>query len=138
MGLGVAQHLQAMLHFAVKPVVAGQQIGSVLRYPPLLGQSEQPGFRPAYPQIGIAPAGDDLPCLGEELDLADAPPSQLDVMTRQGQRPAQPLVRADSQPHVMGVLDGGEIEVPAPDERLSISRKRLPAAMSPAQGRAFM
>ena len=54
--------------------------------------------------------------LGEEFDLADAAPAQLDVVSGHGDGRAA-HVRMDLALDRMDVLDGGEIEMLAPQER---------------------
>ena len=70
----------------------------------------------ALAQVGVAAADDELAGLGEELDLADAALAELQVVAGHLDRAGEALVGADAQPHVVGVLDRGEVEVAAPDE----------------------
>ena len=116
MGLGVVHHLDAMFDVAVLAVMIGQLAGDVIGNPALYRQSSQRPDRAASAQVGVAAAGDQLAGLGKELDLADAALAELHVMARNGQPAAQTLVIADPQPHVMGVLNGREIQMLAPDE----------------------
>ncbi len=68
------------------------------------------------PQLRIAPAPDQLLGLGEELDLADAAAAKLDIMAGHGDVPVA-FHRMDLPLDGMDVLDGGEIQMLAPDER---------------------
>ena len=117
MRLGVVDHLQTVLDLTQGAVILGQGRGDLLRDPALVGQSRQPLYRAAHPQIGVAPARNDLAGLGEELNLANAPLAQLQVMAAKGQRAVQPLMIANGQTHVMGVLNGREIQMFTPHKR---------------------
>ncbi len=55
--------------------------------------------------------------LGKEFDRADAAAALFHVMTFQRQATVQPFVVTDLRAHVMGVLNRGEIQIPAPDKR---------------------
>ena len=115
-GLLIAHHLQTMLHFTVGEIKPGQFIGHRLGHPIFGGQRLQAAQRGAVAQGGIAPSGDELAGLGEELDLADAALTEFHVMPLDRQPPIQPTVFADAQAHVMGVLDRCEIQMLAPDK----------------------
>ncbi len=125
LGLGVLEHLQAMLEIAQGDVVRGQGRVGVGLDPALAGERFEglKGARGA--QGGIAAAHDELAGLGEELDLADAALAELDVVAGDLERSGQALVLADALAHVVGVLDGGEVEVPAPDEGPQVLEKGL-------------
>ena len=116
MGLRIAHHLQPVLHLPVGAIVAGQFPGRLVGDPALPGQCGQPAHGVALAQVGIAPAGDQLPGLGKELDLPDAARPQLQVAPLKRGATVKPLVIADAQAHVVGVLDGGEVQMPPPDE----------------------
>ena len=115
-GLLIAHHLQAMFHFTVGKIKPGQLIGHRLRHPIFGGQRLQSAQRGTVAQGGIAPSGDELAGLGEKLDLADAALAEFHVMPLDRQPPIQPAVFADAQAHVMGVLNGREIQMLAPDK----------------------
>src|SRR4029453_11100217 len=73
------------------------------------------GARPAQAQIRTAAAPDQLLGLGEELDLADAAAPDLDVMAADRDL-AMAFDGVDLALDRMDVLNGGEIEMLAPDE----------------------
>ena len=116
LSLRVAHHLQPVLDLAVGAVALGQQVGSLLLDPALLRQHGEALLGSAHAQVGIAPSRNQLPRLGEELDLADAAAAQLHVVPRQADFGGQGLVLADQQPHVVRVLDRREVQMPAPHE----------------------
>src|SRR5208282_554835 len=66
-------------------------------------------------QLRLAPAPDQLLRLSEEFDLADAAATQLDVVSGDGDGRAAP-VRVDLALDRMDVLNGGEVEMLAPQE----------------------
>ena len=122
MGLPVGDHLQPVLDAAEETVGARE----LARRAPVqmagAGQQAQRGQRARLAQPGIAPAPDQLQRLRQELDLADAAAAELHVVPgdaphRIGRhRAAAPLLRVDAALHRVDVGDGGEIEMPAPDE----------------------
>ena len=116
MGLRIADHLDAVFHLAMGAVKVGQFRRIRPRHPALCRQRRQPLNRAPVAQIGVAAARDQLPGLGKELDLPYPADAKLHVMAFQHDRPVQPLVVADAQAHVMRVLDGGKVQMPAPDE----------------------
>ena len=76
-------------------------------------------------QLRLASAPDQLLGLGEELDLADAAAAQLDIVTGDGDL-AMALDRLDLALDGMDVLDGGEIEILAPDEGAQMAQELSP------------
>ena len=114
--LRIVHHLDAMLDLAMLAVVIGQFARHIGGHPTLDGQFRQPPHGGAVAQIGVTPARDQLPCLGEEFDLADTALTQLQIVPGHLDRTAQPLVGANAQPHVMGILNRGEIQMLAPDK----------------------
>ena len=79
----------------------------------------------ALPAQGGAPAAEDeLLRLHEELDLADAAASELDVVTGDGDL-VVPAHRVDLPLHGVHVGDRGEVEILAPDERREILEEAL-------------
>ena len=125
MGLGVVEHLQAVLERAVGDVVGRQIAGGAVVDPTPAGECRQGGKGLALAQAGVAAAGDELPGLGEELDLADATLAELEVVAGDDERAGEALVAADAEPHVVGVLDRRVIEVAAPDEGAEAVEKCL-------------
>src|SRR5262249_14422958 len=72
----------------------------------------------------VAPAPDQLLGLGEELDLADAAAAELDVVAADGDVVMTPdgvYLPLDR----MNVLDGGKVQMLAPDERTHPMEKLL-------------
>ena len=126
MGLLIGDHLQPMFNLAQHPVMRGQTGRIIGIDPARRGQPGQPVTGAAHPQVRVTPACDQLPGLGEKLDLADPAAPQFQVVPGQGERAMQPLVVADPQPHVMRILDGGKIKVLAPDKRAQRIQKPLP------------
>ncbi len=79
---------------------------------------------PARPELGVSASGDELMGLDEELDVADAAPSELDVVA--GHRnSAVALMRMDPPLHGVDVGDRGEVEIFAPDERRELAQELL-------------
>ena len=120
LGLGVLEHLQAVLDLAVGDVGLRELVGGGAVDPALGGEGGEGGEGGALAEVGVAAADDELAGLGEELDLADAAAAELDVVAGDGERApertGEALVGADAQPHVVGVLDRPEVHVLAPDE----------------------
>ena len=115
MGLRVVHHLQPVLDLAVRAVKVGQFPRHLGRNPAFRRQRRKSPDRGPVAQTGVAPARDQLPRLGEELDLADAARAQLHIVALDHDLAVQPPVIADAKAHVMGVLDRDEVEVLAPD-----------------------
>ena len=144
MGLAVTHHLQAMLGLAQEPV------GIVEHFDRVAWQVATSGFgakrcqRAGRPQGRRPAAPDQLQRLGAEFDLADAALAEFQVVAEQprlrraagAERGA--LMRVDAPLHRGDIGNGGEIEVPAPDEGRMVSRNRRPSAISPATGRALI
>ena len=134
MGLCVLHHLQPVLDRAVRAVMAREGFCRLCRDPLPLRQPRERRDRGAQPQRRVPSPGDQLPGLGEKLDLADAAPAQLHVVARQGDRPAQPLMLPNGEAHVMCVLNGRKVEVASPDERPQRVQKPLPRRDIPGAG----
>ena len=117
MGLRIAHHLQPVFHVAVALIKARQFIRYRNGQPAFQRQCGQPCHCARCPQIGIAPARDQLPGLGEEFNLADTTLAQFDVMAFDRHCAVQAPVIADCHPHVMRILNGCEIQMFAPHER---------------------
>ena len=133
-GLGISHHLQAMFHRPVRHIVIGQRLCRFRWHPILFCQHRQALTGPPDPQVRIPPARNQLPRLGEKLDLPDAAAPQLHIMPRQRDRPRQPLMLADRKTHVMGVLDRGKVQVLAPDKGAQCLHKPLPRRQIPRTG----
>ncbi len=115
-GLRVVEHLQAVFERAMRHVGLRQRGFGIRLDPAPGGERCERVEGAARAQVGVAAADDQLAGLGEELDLADAAAPELEVVAEHLDRPAEALVRADAQPHVVRVLDRGVVEVAAPDE----------------------
>ena len=132
-GLGVLHHLHAVLDLAQADIVAVQRLRILGLDPAFQRQLGQrlPGL--AHAQVRVAAAGDQLAGLGEELDLADAAGREFQVAPVQpGGR--LPLVQPDLLPDVADFLDGGEVEMAAPDERADFLQEALAGADGPGAG----
>src|SRR6478735_5780054 len=116
MGLPVVHHLQPVLDRAQAVVGFTEALRVLGGDDTLGGERVERGARAAVPQRRQPPAVDQLVRLGEELDLANPATTALDVEPRPGlARAAVGLADARGQP--ADLLDRGEIEVAAPDER---------------------
>jgi hypothetical protein len=124
-GLLVGDHLEPVLDLAMGAVVGDEGGGVHLGHPAALRQAQEPLDRAAHAQGGVAAARDELARLGEELDLADAARGELEVAAFQCAA-VQALVLADAQAHVVRLLDGGIVEVFAPDEGRERAQEALP------------
>jgi hypothetical protein len=132
-GLGVVEVLQAVFD-ATQEVIGGGKFGhglggkqAAVRQPPQHLQ------RRLDLQRGIAPAADQLEHLGDELDLADAAGTELDVV-------GLVLLRhflADLRVQFAHGVDGAEVEVLAEHERPS-DRFQFVQANEPVSGRALI
>ena len=78
--LFVRHHLQAMLDTAEKVVSRRQIVAHRGVDPAAGGERSQHGHGPAATQIGVASAGNELLGLDEELDLANAAATELDIV----------------------------------------------------------
>ena len=76
----VVDHLQPVLDRAQEAIGRLHVVAGGLVDPAVLGQLVERGERVAVAQMRIAPAGDQLLGLGEELDLADAAAAELDIV----------------------------------------------------------
>ncbi len=120
----VRDHLQAVLDRAKEAVGVGQLVARLRRDPTLVVERDE-HVEGALPAQGGAPAAEDeLLRLHEELDLADAAASELDVVTGDGDL-VVPAHRVDLPLHGVNVGDRGEVEILAPDERREILEEAL-------------
>src|SRR4051812_47820860 len=88
---------------------------------------------PIGAQGGVAAAKNQLLGLHVELDLADAAMAELEVSAL-GVQPVIDLVDMDLALDRMDVLDGGEVEVAAPDERLEVLDEGAALSQVPGAG----
>ena len=131
-----------MFHRPQETIGFGQLIARIRRDPVELGKRRQRVERPPAAQLGDASAGDQLLGLGEELHLADAAASQLDVVSCD-RDPAMALVDMDLPLDRVHVGNRRIVEVLAPDEGRDLLEEALAArhiaGAGPRldQGRAF-
>ena len=125
MGLLVRDHLQTVLHAPQKAVGGGKIVADVCADPVEFREQRQPGKRLPRAQGRLAASRDKLLGLHEKLDLADAAPSELEVMPGNGDA-VVPLGGVDLPLHRMNVGDGVKIEVFPPDIGLKRLEKRIP------------
>ena len=123
-GLLVVDHLDAVLDIAQKPVGLRHLVGDVLRDPVRLRQRLQRHLGLAGPERRHAAAGDQLLRLGKELDLANAAPTELDVVTLDRDRPVS-LVDMDLPLDRMDVGDRRIVEILAEDEGHQLAQEIL-------------
>ena len=123
MGLRIPDHLQPMLHFAVRAVMRNQRFGHLTRNPAGCRQRAQSTHRGRIAQSHIAPACDQLAGLGEKFDLSDAADPKFQIVALHSDRPMQAAMIADPQAHVMRILNRGKVEMFAPDERRQRGQK---------------
>ena len=139
MGLPVVDHLQAMLDMAQIAICRDHRLAQspALTRPRRHQRADRFAGR-GIAQFGMAAAPDQLLGLGEEFDLANAAAAELDVVAADRDL-AMALHRVDLALDRMNVLDGGEVEVPAPDERAS-DASGIPRRTrgSPATARALI
>ena len=114
--LVVVDHLQAVLDPPQQEVAVPQR-GRLSRQDVVFAvEGLQHGQQPRAPQAAVAAPVGELVHVHEELDLADAPPPQLDVVAR-GSHGAVAVEVVDLLAHRADLLDRGEVEPLVPDER---------------------
>ena len=113
-----------MLDGAQEAVGLGEFVAGLIGDPAFVVERFQhvEGAPPA--QARAAPAEDELLRLHEELDLADAAASELDVVACHRDL-VVPAHRVDLPLHGMHVGNGGEVEILAPDEGAQLVQKVL-------------
>ena len=82
MGLLVVHHLHAVLDGAQEAIGGFQLVRGLRRDPLRLRQRVEHGERAPPAELRVAPAGDQLLRLHEELDLADAAAPELEIVAR--------------------------------------------------------
>src|SRR5262249_52844016 len=80
MGLFVGHHLQAMLDRTQKIVSGGEFIARLPIDPAVRCKRGKRDQGAALAQLGVPPTGNQLLSLDKELDLANATPSELDIV----------------------------------------------------------
>ena len=124
MGLLVRDHLQPVLDLAQKLVGFGQFLARLKRDPVAGRENLQRVQRGAHPQLRMTAAGNQLLCLREKLDLADAAAADLDVMALDRDL-ALAAIGLHLPLHVMDVGQCRKIQMLAPDERREFGDQRL-------------
>src|SRR5262249_25261517 len=124
MRLLVADHLQPVLDAAEKEIGLGHLAGGLARNPAAFSQAIERLYRTASPEFRVAASGNELLGLGEELDIADAASSKLDVVALYGDG-AMAFELVHSALHRVDVGDSGVVEIFAPDERRELAQKLL-------------
>ena len=122
MGLRVVDHLQPVLEAAQETIIVDQLRRGRGIDP---AGSREPAERlagRADAQLLQSPAPDQLLRLGEEFDLPNPPAAGLDVVPFHRDFSAA-AVRVDLALDRVDVLDGCEVEVFPPDERLQLAQK---------------
>ena len=115
MGLLIRAHLQAVLDDAQEIVSRRQFVACRAIYPPASRERRKRRDRAAVAQYIVAPAGNELLGLHEELDLANTAAADLDVMPLDCDF-AVAAVDVNLLLHRMHVGDRREIQIFAPDE----------------------
>jgi hypothetical protein len=133
----VAQHLEAMLDVAQENIGFVQLRPRGFIDPAFFTQSGQhrPSLAPA--QRAVAPAGNELLRLDEELDLPDAAAASLDVVPEH-LHGGMAVMRMDLSLDRMHVGDGCEVEIFAPDERGELGQESLAGRKVAGAGPALM
>ena len=122
----VGDHLQAVLDAcAGRRRLRSSSSRDLALDPAALGEPAQRLQRLRHAQLRLAPAGDQLLGLHEELDLADAAAAELDVVAGDRDR-AEAAKGVDLPLHGVDVGDGGEVEVLAPDEGRELVEELAP------------
>ena len=121
-GLLVRHHLQAMLDAAEKVVSRCQIVAHRGVDPAAGGERGQHGDGLAAAQIGVASAGNELLGLHEELDLADAAATELDIVALDRDF-AVAAIGVNLLLHRVHVGDGSVVEIFAPDEGRQLAQQ---------------
>src|SRR5262245_54349739 len=124
MRLLVANHLQPVLDAAEKEIGFGQFAGSLARDPAAFSQAFECLDGAARPKLRVPASGDKLLGLGEEFDVADAAPPELDVVASDSDG-AMAFELVHSALHRVNVGDSGVVEIFAPDERRELAQELL-------------
>src|SRR5262249_60067184 len=80
-GLLVGHHLEAVFDHTQETISGGEIIAHLLIDPTAVGQRRERLQRFSDAQLGISSASDELLRLHEKFDLADAAPTELDIVS---------------------------------------------------------
>ena len=120
----VGDHLDAVLDPPQEPVILEEVAGRIGGDPAPLGQFVQRLVGAPAAQLRCASAGDELLGLDEELDLANAAPPELHIVTADGDV-VEAAMAIDTGLHRLDVGDRREVEIFAPDEGRQLLEERL-------------
>ena len=135
MRLCIFKHLKTVLQRTMRDIRI-VQIGCNIRLDPaVINQRFQSFQRFALPNFIVSPATDNLPCLGEKLDLANTTAPKLHIVPRHQNCPVQAFVLANTKAHIVCVLNGREVQIFPPNERLKTVEK-CPARINRPRTRA--
>ncbi len=124
MGLLVGDHLQPVLDASQIEIGRLELVAHVDLDPAARRKPGEGRERFAHAKVGLAPAGNELLGLREELDLADAAGAELDVVP--GDADSRETAERMNLPlHRVDVGDRGKVEVFPPDEGLQLREERL-------------
>ena len=112
----VGLHLQAVLDPAQEPISRNELVARGGIDPAAGGEDGKRSDGRAPAQLAVTASGDQLLCLHEKFDLADAATAELDVMSFDGDL-AMTAVGVDLLLHRVDVGDRRVVEILAPDER---------------------
>ena len=123
----IGDHLQPVLDAAQEEVGAAQVLDRLGRHPLVLVELTQHVERARPAHLRPPAAENELLCLDEEFDLADAAAAELHVVARHDDA----VVTAhgvDLPLHRVDVGDGGVVEIFAPDEGRKLAQENVARA----------
>ena len=108
--LAVVHHLQSMLNATQKTICRDERLRRAFADPAGTGEGVEGTAGIGGSQLRDPTAPDQLLCLGEELDLANAAAPEFDVVASDRNRPMA-LMGVDLALDRMDVADRGEIQI---------------------------
>ena len=124
-GLLVGHHLETVLDHTQETVSGGEIIAHLLIDPAAVGKCRERLQRLFDAQLGISSAGDELLGLHEEFDLADAAPTELDIVPFDRDL-IMAAIGVDLPLHRVHVGNRREVEIFAPNEGRKPGEQRFP------------
>src|ERR1700687_3008237 len=118
----VLDHLQPMFERSQEAISLGHVAVGGLRNVAACAERLECANGRRIPQSWVTPAQDELLCLREELDLANASAAELDVVAR-NRDPRMPGLGMNLALDGMDVLDRGKLQMLAQDESFHILQK---------------